>query len=157
MNLAELELYKNSQCEEGSCELKKPKTKDDKEEDFSGDLGEKLLDDCVAKVCSFMFGKDWDHQVKEKSRKKIRSIISDCLQLEVVEQVENDLGETLDLLEDSLFMMERILTRKSHSSLAGSMKSHMEAVAEHLEQWGMGDSKDAEKRALDQMKDRFRD
>jgi acyl carrier protein len=162
MNLDELEQFRSQSLKEGVCELK-----DDKEEfeavESGSSISDKLLDDCVTKLLKFLFGKNWEATTKEKSRKKVRSIISEALQLDVVEQTEADLGDTLDLLEDSLFLLERIMTRHSHTHLAVEMVNHMESVADHLQQWGMGDSKKAETRVLtdqavtDVMKDRFRD
>lgn len=161
MNLDELELYKSQELQEGVCELntgKKELTKEEAEI-FNDDTStnDKLLDECVEKLMRYLFGKSWQDSIKEKSRKEVRKIVSKTLQLEVVEQTETDLGETLDLLEDSLFLLERILAKHAHSVLNVEMVEHMETVAEHLEQWGMGDSKASEKRVLDQMKDRFRD
>lgn len=153
MNLEELELYKSSSLEEGVCELRsKDLTKEEAEifeEETDSNVNEKLLDECVKKIMRYMFGKEWEGTVKEKSRKRVTNIIRETLQLDVVEQTETDLGDTLDLLEDSLFLLERILARHSHTALNVEMVDHMETVAEHLEQWGMGDSKNAESRVLD--------
>ena len=158
MNLDEAELWKTSQCVDGS-------KKDEEFEAVTDDVtvNEKLLDECVTKVLKQLFGKSWDTSIKEKSRKEIRKIISKTLQLDVVEQTESDLSDTLDLLEDSLFLLERIMSRHSYQQLRTEMVNHMESVADHLQQWGMGESKAAESRALtdkqvaDVMKDRFRD
>ena len=153
MNLDELELYKAESLQQGICELrshdaKKEVEEEDIFEENTSSVNDKLLDECVKKIMRYMFGKEWESSVKEKSRKKVRSIISDTLQMDVIEQTETDLGDTLDLLEDSLFLLERILARHSHTALNVEMVDHMETVAEHLEQWGMGDSKSAEKRRL---------
>lgn len=150
MTLDEMELYKSQGMEEGVCELPKGKKEDEEvfEEEDTTSSNDKLLNDCVDKILRYMFGKDWEHTVKEKSRKRVKAIIEEGLQLDVIEQTEHDLGDTLDLLEDSLFLLERILARHAHSVLNAEMVNHMETVAEHLEQWGMGDSKEAEKRAV---------
>jgi len=151
MNLDELELYKAESLQEGVCDLRSKDVKKEEEEEFEDNapsVNEKLLEDCVKKIMRFLFGKEWEGSVKEKSRKKVREIIHETLQMDVIEQTENDLGDTLDLLEDSLFLLERILARHSHTALNVEMVDHMETVAEHLEQWGMGDSKQAEKRRL---------
>lgn len=164
MNLDELEQFREQKLQEGVCEL--GGKKDDEEwvaVDDDTPVALRLLDECVEKVLKHLYGKNWDTAVKEKSRKKIREIISKSLQLEVIEQTENDLGETLDLLEDSLFLMERIMARASYHNLSTEMINHMESVADHLGQWNMGDSKKAESRALtdkqvaDITRDRFRD
>ncbi len=157
MNLEELELFRASGCSDGTCEPGTKEVTDDEVFDDTATTSAKLLDDCVEKVFRYMFGKEWEHQVKEKTRKRVRKVISDTLQLEVVEQTENDLGETLDLLEDSLFMLERIMARHSHQQMSVEMVNHMESVADHLEQWGMGDAKKAEKRHTEIVTDRFRD
>lgn len=155
MNLEELEQYKTQELQEGTCELPQKKKKEDEDifEDETPSVNDKLLDDCVNKIMRYMFGKEWELTIKEKSRKKVRTIIYETLQMEVIEQTENDLGETLDLLEDSLFLLERILAKHAHTTLNVEMVNHMETVAEHLEQWGMGDSKQAEKRAVRLLKE----
>lgn len=160
MNLDELEQFRAQKLQEGVCEIGGKKELSDEEWEAVEDdtsTSQKLLDECVTKVLKHLYGKNWDVSVKERSRKKIREIISKTLQLEVVEQTENDLGETLDLLEDSLFLLERIMTRTTHAHLSVEMVNHMESVADHLQQWGMGDAKQAEAKITEQMRDRFRD
>jgi acyl carrier protein len=163
MNLDELEQFRSQNLQEGTCEIGKKDDEEFEAVETDATMNDKLLDECVTKVLKHLYGKNWDTSVKEKSRKKIRDLISKTLQLDVVEQTESDLGDTLDLLEDSLFLLERIMARHSHTHLAVEMVNHMESVADHLQQWGMGDSKKAETRVLtdqavtDVMRDRFRD
>lgn len=128
MNLQELEqLSPDGETEEVVCELVQD------EDDSTSDL---KLKKCVDKLIRDLFGRN--KIAKETATKKrVAKLISKELDLEQMDQLDQDLGESLELLESSLFLFERVLSRFPHL-LGVELIGHMEEVQEHLEQWGMG-------------------
>lgn len=90
----------------------------------------------VDKIMHHFFGAKPGRNVK-KSRKGLENIITDLL--EDTEEMTQDLSSTLDLLEDSLFLIERAVARRP-DLIGTELIDHMEEVGDHLGQWNMGDS-----------------
>jgi hypothetical protein len=90
---------------------------------------------CVDKVFKCLFGKN--HQ-NLSGKERVTKIISKAFDVEAAQVMEDDLFESLNLLEDSLLLMERILSK--HPQLMGvDLVNQMEEISEHIEQWGMGE------------------
>lgn len=90
----------------------------------------------VDTIFTHFFGANISKKQK-KGRKGLERIIADLL--EGAEDMSQDLSATLDLLEDSLFILERMISRKP-DLIGTELVEHMEELADHLGQWNLGDS-----------------
>lgn len=86
------------------------------------------------KILCHLFGADHNKSVK-KGRKGVKKILSKALG--EVEALDNDLAESLDLLDQSLTLLERVLSRHPHTSLNRELVEHMEECSDWLSNWGM--------------------
>lgn len=86
------------------------------------------------KILCHLFGADHNKSVK-KGRKGVKKILSKAIG--DVEEIENDLGETLDLLDQSLTLLERVLDRHPHTNLNRELTEHMEEACDWLSNWGL--------------------
>lgn len=125
MNLDEMEALDKAAGGDGddeaiTCELVVEEDEDTK------------LEEWCDKIMRHLFGAEG---VKLKGKKGVKKILSKALG--DVDEIENDLAETLDLLDESLTLLERILAKHAHSVLAVDMVQHMEEVADHLSNWGL--------------------
>lgn len=118
------------------------------------------LNKCVDLIFRNLFGAGGggnEHQKSPHTKKLIGKVIKKELDLEHLEELGQDLGITLDYLEASLFLFERILAKIPHI-LGVDLVDHMEEIQEHLTQWGMGDQVEEEDTPpAEQDKSRFLD
>jgi hypothetical protein len=112
---------------EVTCAYTPPKQEADDE--FLDPRVEKLAE----RILRHFFGRNHTQDVK-KGRKGLRMLLEKAF--ETAEVFEEDLNESLELLEDGLLLFERVLSRKPE--LFEELSSHMEELADHLGKWNMG-------------------
>jgi hypothetical protein len=104
-------------------------------EEETNDRTEKLMEDVGERIMRHLYGANGS---KMKAKATVIKILAKYLGAHI-DEIENDLGETLSLLEDSLRLHEQILGRHAHSALSTDLVSHMEELSDWLSNWGMGE------------------
>ena len=121
------------------CDILGPVKPPGKSEPAAEEPSLKLVE-CVDAICRHIWGanNELGRGGSTMIKGKLAEIISKKLHLETLEAANEDLDDTLELMEESLFLMERMLSRFPHL-LNSDFCSHMEEIYSHLQQWGMGE------------------
>lgn len=121
------------------------------EDDEFATPGEKRLEKALDLIFRYFFGASYgaDKPGCQSSKRKLGKRLSDTLKLETLEQADEDLDEAVDLLETTLFLMERFMGRYPHLLLQTEFTSQMEEIADFLSNWGRGAHTAAEDAAND--------
>lgn len=131
MNLDELEAQAREEASDATVEVEWNGT--DKADKSAKTEHSKKVKACTDKVFKCLFGKN--HQ-NLSGKERVAKILAKAFDPEDSVEVEEDLAEALNLLDDNLILLERILARHPH--LMGiDMVNQMEEVAEFISQWGL--------------------
>jgi len=97
---------------------------------------------CTDKIFSVLFGKN--HQ-NLSGKERVAKVLSKAFDLEAAQEIEDDLMDSLNMLDDCLILMEQLLSQ--HPQLMGiDLVNQMEEISEHIAQWGMGEHNDEDKK-----------
>lgn len=133
MNLDELEAQAKEEASDATVEVEWNGTgktgKADKTEHS------KKVKAATDKVFKCLFGKN--HQ-NLSGKERVAKILAKAFDPEESAEIEEDLAEALNLLDDNLILLERILARHPHL-MGVEMVNQMEETAEFIQQWGLGE------------------
>lgn len=94
------------------------------------------------KIFGVLFGKN--HQ-NLSGKERVAKILTKAFDVEETQTIEDDLMESLNMLDDSLLVMEKLLAQ--YPQLMGiDLVNQMEDISEHIAQWGLGDRNDSDKK-----------
>lgn len=101
-------------------------------EDEVEDEADTKLEEWADKIMRHLFGASG---TQLKGKRGVKKILGKAFT--TMDDVENDLAESLDLLDDNLTLLERVMSKHAHSPLHAEMVTHMEEVYDWLSNWGM--------------------
>lgn len=94
------------------------------------------------KIFSVLFGKN--HQ-NLSGKERVAKVLSKAFSVEETQAIEDDLMESLNMLDDNLLLMEKMLSQ--FPQLMGiDLINQMEEISEHIAQWGLGDRNDGDEK-----------
>jgi hypothetical protein len=99
---------------------------------------------CTDQVFKCLFGK---HHQNLSGHQRVTKILAKAFPPAEEDPLdcEDDLSQALDLLDDSLTLMERLLSQ--HPQLMGvDLIDQMEEIHQFISQWGMGNRNDGDKK-----------